>query len=249
LDAIEPDKLIQILNVKSDYAERIQQTINWLEKYEINFQVSTVLTKYNEGIENLTALHNFLSKFKKIRRWEIRIAFKSLYSRGDFDEIKITKESVGLIDEWVENIKKTSPVNIQWSRGQSDNYFKTEEGSRKFIGNRCSATYSNMVILPDGKVTICEQLYWNPRFIVGDLTKQSIDEVWNSPRALELAFPKKEHFRDVSNCKKCSIFDKCYSFPNKCYADVLKGYGDENWDFPDPRCAKAPEFIHELRAI
>ena len=29
-----------------------------------------------------------------------------------------------------------------------------------------------MYILPDGKVTICEELYWNEHFIIGDVTKQ-----------------------------------------------------------------------------
>lgn len=27
---------------------------------------------------------------------------------------------------------------------------------------------------------------------------------------------------------------------------MLKGYGDENWDFPDPCCKFAPKFIYEL---
>jgi len=104
----------------------------------------------------------------------------------------------------------------------------------------------NIFILPDGKVTICEQLYWDSRFIIGDLTTQSIEEVWNSPRALELSFPKREDFRDESVCKGCDIFEECLSFPNKCFADVLKGYGKENWDYPDPRCIKAPKFTYDL---
>lgn len=105
------------------------------------------------------------------------------------------------------------------------------------------------MILPDGKVTICEQLYWNPKYIIGDISVQSIVEVWNSERALQLAFPKREDFRDISACKKCKIFDECYAYPNRCIVDVLKGYGQENDDFPDPRCAKAPSFKYELRTI
>jgi radical SAM protein with 4Fe4S-binding SPASM domain len=92
-------------------------------------------------------------------------------------------------------------------------------------------------------------VHWNQKHFVGDLTKQSIKEVWNSPRALELAFPKKENFRNVSICKKCIIFDECYTYHNKCYADVLKAYGDENRDFPDPRCKLAPKFINELNPL
>ncbi|GHT53608.1 hypothetical protein FACS189451_10750 [Bacteroidia bacterium] len=249
LDSIQSDILQQVLNVKSDYAGKMIQTITNLDNYGVEFQVATVLTTYNETIDNLNRLHDFLGKFKNLRRWEIRIGFKSLYSRGDFDRMKLSKNSINTINQWVENIKKTTSVNILWSTGEGEKYFKTEGGSRKFAGSRCSANYSNMVILPDGKVTICEQLYWNPRFIIGDVSKQSIEEVWNSPRSLELAFPKREHFRDESVCKKCGIFDECLSFPNKCYADVLKGYGDKNWDYPDPRCAKAPLFMNELQTV
>lgn len=249
LDSLDPGALKRVLNVKVGYAEKIKQTIANIDKHGIDFQVATVLTTYNETIDNLNRLHDFLGKFKNLKRWEIRVGFKSLYSRGDFDRMKLSKESINNIDQWVENIKKTTSINILWSIGDDGKYFKTNEGSKKFIGSRCSANYSNMVILPDGKVTICEQLYWNPRFIIGDVSEQSVEEVWNSPRALELAFPKKEHFRDESVCKNCDIFDECLSFPNKCYADVLKGYGDKNWDYPDPRCAKAPRFVNELQAV
>jgi radical SAM protein with 4Fe4S-binding SPASM domain len=246
LDAFDADLLKQILNVKSDYAKKMRQTICLLDKHGVEFQVATVLTTYNESIENLKALHNFLIQFKNLRRWEIRVGFKSLYSRGDFDKIKLSRAAINKIDEWVKELKQTTTINILWSTDDGEKYFKAEGGSRKFKGARCSANYSNMVILPDGKVTICEQLYWDPRFIIGDLTTQSIAEVWNSPKAVALSFPKREDFRDESACKGCDIFDECMSFPNKCFADVLKGYGKENWDYPDPRCIKAPEFTHDL---
>lgn len=139
-----------------------------------------------------------------------------------------------------------SYMPIQWSIAQQRKYFVSKNGSRSFEGSRCSANYSNLFILPDGKVTICEQLYWNPRFIIGDLNKQSIQEVWNSPKALSLAFPKKEDFREKSACRSCKLFDDCMEFPNRCIADILKGYGEENWDYPDPRCVKAPKFIYNL---
>ena len=103
-----------------------------------------------------------------------------------------------------------------------------------------------MVLLPDGKVTICEQMYWKPQFIIGDLTKNTITKVWNSERALELSFPKKENLKDGNVCKTCKIYDECTSFLNKCFADVIKAYGDENWNYPDPRCIKAPDIKKEL---
>jgi radical SAM protein with 4Fe4S-binding SPASM domain len=249
LDAIHPNSLARILNVKPEYAEKIQQTIRLLEQHGIAFQVATVLTKYNDSIENLDSLHQFLANFNNLRRWEIRVGFKSLYSRMDFDEIRTSKESIEQINQWVKKVRKHTKINIECMLETGDKYFEAEGGSRNFKGSRCSANYSNIFVLPDGQVTVCEQMYWNPRFIIGNLTKQSITEVWNSPRALELAFPKKENFRNNSICKKCSIFVECYKYHNKCYADVVKAYGDENWDFPDPRCNLAPPFINELNPL
>lgn len=246
LDAIDSGRLQQILNVGPTYAAKIQHTIELLEKHQITFQISTVLTKYNNCIEDLNAIYAFLSQFKKLWRWEIRVAFKSLYSRGDFDKFKLSHDDVNDVDAWVKEIQQKTKMYILWSPTAETKYFKGEKGSRSFQGSRCSANYSNLFILPDGKVSICEQLYWNPRFIVGDLTKQSIKEIWNSSEALKLAFPKKEDFRESSTCKACELFDECMDFPNRCIADVLKGYGMENWDYPDPRCCKAPQFIHNL---
>lgn len=247
LDAITDNLLNKILKVKNGYAEKIKESIILLEKHSVKFQIATVLTSYNDSISNLETIHKFINNFKFIQRWELRLAFKSLYSRGNFNKFKVSKENIPILDGWIQKIKLTTKLNIAWDISGLDRYFKSNVGSKGFIGSRCSANYSNIVILPDGKVTICEQLYWNPRYIIGDLMTNSIEEVWNSPRSLELAFPKIEDFRDQSTCKHCNIFEECYSYANRCIIDVLKGYGEENWDYPDPRCIKAPSFIHELR--
>lgn len=138
--------------------------------------------------------------------WEIRLANKSLYSKQNFDELRLSNDSVQQIDKQIKALKEKSKVEISWFAENIKHYFKGEKGSKSFAGARCSANYSNMMVLPDGKVTICEQLYWNPRYIIGDLTQQSITDVWNSPRALELAFPKREQFRESSPCKHCKLF-------------------------------------------
>lgn len=246
LDSVNSTILTKILNTKLDYCEKIKKTINLLDKYDIRFQISTVITKYNSTVDNLEQLFLFLNQFKNLRRWEIRIAFKSLYSRKDFDTIKITRDEIKKIDQKIKEIQKNSSINIQWTSEQEQKYLRGQNGSINFKGARCSANYSNMFILPDGKVSICEQLYWNPNFIIGDLTKQTIQEVWNSPKALALAFPKKEHISASSVCKSCEIYDECMAYPNRCIADILKAYGEENIDYPDPRCSKAPKFIYNI---
>lgn len=246
LDSLNSEKLMKLLHVGENYVEQIKNTIKLLEQYGVNFQVATVLTNVNDSVENLVEIHDFLNDFKNISRWEIRVAFRSLYSREDFNDFKISKEKIDAIAQWGDEINKITNLNILWVPDETDRYFETSKGSSDFRGNRCSANYSNIMIMPDGKVTICEQLYWNKHFIIGDVKEQTLAEIWNSKRALELSFPKKEDFRDESVCKTCEIFDDCFSYPNKCFADILKGYGLDNWDYPDPRCEKAPPFMNSL---
>lgn len=52
-----------------------------------------------------------------------------------------------------------------------------------------------------------------------------------------------------SPCSTCEIFDSCFSNLNRCWAEILKAYGDENWDYPDPRCAKAPKMKNNLQFV
>ena len=37
-----------------------------------------------------------------------------------------------------------------------------------------------------------------------------------------------------------------YGNMNRCWAEVVKAYGDEHWDYPDPRCKLAPEMKTNL---
>lgn len=246
LDALNEEILMPMLHVKPGYLEKIKQTIRLLEEENVKFQVATIITRYNCDIPLLEDLYTFLSPLTHLHRWEVRTAFKSLYSHKIFDNYKIDKPTETKIENWIHKKKQHTSMNILWSPVDADKYFKSEKGSAYFPGSRCSANYSHMVILPDGKVTICEQLYWNPRFIIGDIYTQTIREIWNSPQAIRLAFPQQGNFQETSPCKKCKIFDTCYEVHNKCYTEVLKAYNDENWDFPDPRCKYAPAFINNL---
>ncbi len=242
LDSVRQSTLDFMVGRINNYAKQMQESILCIDKYrsEQKFQIVTVLTKYNGTIEELEDLFVFVSKLKNLSRWEIRVGFKSLYSKNEFDKIKLSKDRFSIIEEWIENKKEISGMNILWSKGQNHNFFQAKEGASSFIGARCSANYSHMVILPNGDVTICEQLYWNPRFLIGNIAKQDISEIWNSPKALALAHRRNSDYSEISNCKKCSLQEKCDSVQNKCYANILKVYGDEHWDYPDPRCCHAP---------
>ncbi|MDY6147957.1 MAG: radical SAM protein [Porphyromonas sp.] len=248
LDSLSANTQKSMLGVKSQYSVELIKSIKLLDEMHMHYQIATVLTNYNDNIPNLESLKNFIEKLNNIERWEVRVGFRSLYSRASFDLIKSKRESIGVVEQWVENVRLTSKLNILWSPDQDGEYRTEHQGSRFFKGARCSANMSNMIILPDGKVTICEQLYWLPEFIIGDLSvpNTSISDVWNSSRAKDLYhfIPKKSFSQ--SPCSMCKNKEDCFSYGNRCLADIIKAYGREAWDYPDPRCIHAPQFDHSL---
>ena len=104
----------------------------------------------------------------------------------------------------------------------------------------CTANVDGFVVLPDGKVTICEELYWNPDFLIGDLNHMSISDVWNSPKALSLWNIHQDSVPSDSACRECQDFRECRLKKGVCWKFVLAAYGRENPFYPDPRCPKAP---------
>ncbi|GHU70155.1 hypothetical protein FACS189413_10120 [Bacteroidia bacterium] len=110
----------------------------------------------------------------------------------------------------------------------------------------CTANVEGLVILPDGKVTICEELYWNENFLLGDLTTSSILEVWSSDKAKSLWNLNQKNFPKESACSSCQDFDNCRKGKGVCWKMVVKGYDWENYLYPDPRCPRAPELVYNI---
>ena len=128
--------------------------------------------------------------------------------------------------------------------GYLDKSILTRNAKEKdeFFKNRasCTANVSQLCILSDGKVTICEELYWDDRFIIGNVNENSISEIWNSNRAIELASLSQDNFSDKSACSCCREFYDCRHNLGVCWSNVIMAYGNSDWDFPDPECPYAP---------
>lgn len=246
-DTASPITAKQILNTQDGYIDKMIESLLYIDNHtSISYQISTVVTKYNATEEELDNLATFINKLRRIERWEIRIAFKSLYSKINFDKIKCTREEIIKIENWTKDHKSEIHTKLLWSADDDKVYRTAKGGSQNFEGARCSANTSNFVILPDGKVTICEQLYWAQEFIIGDINENTIQEIWNSPRALQLNNIKQSSIDLNSPCKQCNDFVSCFKFNNRCYVNIAKAYGFDKITFPDPRCCFAPAFINSI---
>lgn len=252
LDSIDSEILQKTLCVKPNYIEEVKKGFQILDENDIQYRIETVITKFNASIDKIEELYNYLLTLKGIKQWEIRLAMFSHYK--DQENYLNLKSNRGVLNKLVDfisnNIQNEAPFKVQIPIIQDLNkeYYVADKGSSSFIGARCSALCDHMFILPDGKVTICEQLYWNENFIIGDLNHNNLLEIWNSPRALELVNIKKENIQKDSVCSSCDLFEGCFTIDkNRCWSDVIKAYGTDNWDFPDPRCNKAPSMKNNLK--
>lgn len=245
-DTMSETEAKDLLHVGSDYVVRIKNTLQLVDELNIDFQVATVLTSINDNISNIEELYSFLCTLKNIEHWEIRVGFRSLYSKADFNKIKSTRQQIEKIADWIIQKQNESPIRILWSPDDDNKYKKSKGGSRFFEGPICAANMTNMIVLPDGNVTICEQLYWNPEFIIGNVFSESIVDIWNSDKAVNLWRKSQESINVKSPCRKCKDFKDCFNNANRCHANIIKAYGSECSDYPDPRCYLAPEFKYSI---
>lgn len=241
LDSASETVLKKTLLVSDGYLEKVRAGLRWLEYYQIPFQVATILTRYNADKGQMSELASLLSSFSCCKKWDVRVAINSLHiDSKTFSAIKSDYDTLQSLYEYIKTeIQPLVSYSIEFGNELMDRIFYRGKVGETF-GLKCSALLSQLFILPDGKVTICEQLYWDKRFIIGDVTNSSIETVWNSPQAISLLNYRTEQLQDKSPCKSCGFWNDCNGHFRRCWVDVQKAYGKENWDYPDPRCEAAP---------
>lgn len=249
LDSVNSHTLSRTIRGGEFYLEKIRHTMQLLDDMQFNWSVHAILTKYNSDIEQeIKPLINAMNSYKHLRSFRIDPVGYSIYkSQENFDTLKPTLNDVKKIQEFIEAI-----------RGQISTYKITmgdaEEGDNcefkiknELFGRRalCSGNQSAFVILPNRAATICEELYWHPKFIIGDLKRQSVLDVWRSEKADELYNIAQQSTQPKSPCHQCNAFADCRQGAGVCWKMILYAYGDQNWDYPDTRCPYAPTPIHE----
>ena len=246
LDALDEKILTKTLRVKKGYVKKMIDTLHLLDDSGLRFHVSSVLTKANCNSEVMHELWLGLVKLKNLVDWRIVPASNSInVERKRMDDLKATKKQVLDLYNVMMPIFKQSHFPILFAKDVVIKEYRNTKDAR-FEGEKCSALKTHLFILPDGKVTICEQLYWLPRFIIGDVKINSLRQVWNSDRAEELSHINQINLSDFSACKRCQLFENCFKEENRCWSDVIKAYGKNHWDYPDPRCKKAPKMTCSL---
>jgi radical SAM protein with 4Fe4S-binding SPASM domain len=237
LDAVDSVTLETMVGLKN-YLDTAMFTLVNLKNAGISVRVNCVLTSIN--VEKAHELIAFLGCMEHV--YELRF---TPYGRSIFrhsDSLFVEKEQLTMLNEKVLSLSPLYPhMNVRLgSLGYEYPKMDLKEKWNAFENRAyCTAGRDGFVILPDGRVTVCEELYYHPSFIIGDLKRQSVMEMWNSSEALALIYPDQRAIPD-GTCKICEHFVECNTKRGRCWRDVLKSYGWDNSHFPDPKCPMAP---------
>lgn len=245
LDSVKPETLSKILNVEKDYFSRISETIKMLDEMGFRWKTNTIITKYNCDIETeVKPLMTYLASHKNIKRIGISEAGYSLYKSNEhYQKIKPTFASMQKTAKYMSEFKKQhSHLSYRTPESLSMSLFESSEKTDKFANRaRCTGNTRAFIVLPDGKVTICEELYWQPEFIIGDLRRNTLQDIWMGEKAVNLYNISQMDISSDSACKHCKTFDDCRHQLGVCWKEILEAYGTNKWDYPDPKCPLSPE--------
>lgn len=240
LDSIYSDILKNLINVKIGYLDKVTSFLNHCSKLELNVLVRSVLTKLNSSKERVSSLYDYLSSFDCVKEWIMTPAFFSKYKEKEYKSLEVANEDLIWIYEFTQKANRAFKIGL--NKISEKGYILKRFGSPKeYVRNNqiCMANTTSISILANGDCSVCEMLYDNPEYLIGNVNESSIREIWNSEKALRLYSMTQCQFPQSSPCKSCEVFEQCRNDFGKrvCYLDITKS-GKTKWH-PDPRCPHA----------
>ena len=223
------DKLVR----RPGYFQRIVETIHNLTEAGICVRTNSIITS-----ESLHLLPELVDYLMTLPLFDIKVApaFLGLY-RGN-EHMLLSPLQKKWFRKVMENKVAQYPEHkINWEC-EEDILDASEEQIKSWFTSRpyCSSGRTQIVIAPDGKVTTCEQSPQEGEFICGDVTRQSIMEVWNSEALKNWYEPAREKFLGTA-CYDCDEFQMCVQNIGHCWLQALKMQG--RLHAPHPFCPKS----------
>lgn len=249
LDSVNEEILEHTIKVRPGYIQAITKTLLDANSLQFKIGINVVLTKYNCKPDIIWELFDFLNQFSCIDMVRLNVCGFSIYKgAANYYRIRPSQDSVDVIEHLIQSsLCGKYAFKIGMSGYDKRCQFESLQGKNDAFKQRaiCTGNLRNLVILPNGDVTICEELYDNPHFIIGNVLDSSLEDIWNGEKALKLFYSPCDE-KSNSICHDCKVYTTCRSRVGVCWKSVLMAYGEENWDFPDPRCPKAPSPFNEI---
>lgn len=236
IDSVDNAEIRQMLQVDDAYLGKVLQGLRLLDEAGFDITVKPVITCYNDSEKSLNATIDTLTSFDNVKWIDFTPANFSQFRQPIYYSSRAQLDRLKTIVEQRNKTCKSALAFAGYEEPQTPAQ-RQENWERRPM---CTGNVQGFFVLPDGKVTLCEQLYWHPFFILGNLTRQSIMEMWNSEKALSLWSISRGEIRGTSPCRLCFHFDECRRGLGNCWRRAVAAYGAGNYDFPAPDCPKAP---------
>lgn len=235
LDCIDPDTLDFMVGVDNYHVQAFRALQN-LKQAGLRVRINTVLTPYNA--DKVGSLITYAGELGNVVRLSLSPYGRSLFRHRE--ELFVEESHLARVEAIVTELA-TKYKHMHITVGGTGVSPPADPKERRLQWTRrafCTGNRDSFVILPNGQVTACEELYDHPAFIMGDLRHQSVMEMWNSPQALALLYPDQSALPD-GPCRTCNDFVECNAVRGRCWRDVIKSYGFDKPHYPDPRCPRA----------
>lgn len=235
IDSPDPETADRMMGCEG-HLDRATETLQNLMDAGIEPKVKAVLTpiNYHQAYDHIEAFSEL-----GVRNFQFTNYSRSHYRHED--HLFLTDEMKSKASDLLRAAKESWPdLTIE---GDAVKYTPQGPESQKERAKSwesragCSAGRTNLGIAPDGSAVLCEQMPLDAKYFVGDLKRQSIMEVWNSPELLGFICPPKAKF-DGTPCHICTDFNNCVYDKGHCFRDALFAYG--RMHHPPPNCPQMP---------
>lgn len=237
LDDNRSDVVEFLTGAGRDYLEACVKQIEYMQNKGIDVRIKSVLTSYNA--DNVASYLDFLNSLS-IRHVQI-VSYGRSGSRHD-EHMFASKEQLERASSAVEEARSRYR-NMSVVGGFYTDSYATPVGREVRLFDKravCNAGRFSVTMLPNGEVSICEQLPYDKKYIIGDLREQGLMEWWNSERLQKwLSPPPRNIFPSDSPCLTCSDenYDVCHRKYSRCLRFCREYFGSTERE--DVKCPEA----------
>jgi len=229
--------IADFLTQSPGYFDQIIQTIKNVKEENIKVTTNTVVTSYN--ILLIPQLIRMLNEMG-IKRIKLSQYGRTMFNEHD-DTYFVSEKGNAWLNNELEKLKEELPgVKVSFSYIPDYSTISDVEEKKKKFNNRaiCTGCVWAFVVSGDGRVIPCDEIPLTDDNVVGDVRTHSLQEVWDSPKALRYSSPPRDYFKGTV-CYECEDFDACHQGKGRCFRDALKAY--DSLFAPTPLCWKSPK--------
>ena len=236
-DSCKPEILSKMIGVKESYFYDFVKMVDILHEFNVDVRLKAVLTAFN--CDELKTFLEFCHKRLGVNN--IQVVQYGRSGTRHTEELFPSEKQLEEATNELNKFRSEYPNCIVQGGGFSIAYHECIElkENEPFFAHRsiCNAGRFSLTILPNGEVTVCEQLPYNKKYIIGDLKNKSLNDFWSGDSITNwLTPPAREYYPIESACRTCDEdkYDLCHTRYSRCLRFIWETFG--NTDQPDINC-------------